>query len=206
LTPAANLSVAMTDPHIPMRTCIVTGFQAPPTIMLRFVVGPDRSVVPDLGRCLPGRGLWVKAERAVVERALAKKAFTRAARMPVEATEDLPERVERLLLERVLQDLARARRAGRAVCGFVRVDQMIGQGRAGLLVVACEAAGDGLAKLQGSGLPIARFGDAASLGGVFGRENAVYAAVARDDAAGRFIERITDGAARWLGYRGEIAG
>ena len=31
--------------------------------LIRFVVGPD-GVVPDLKRKLPGRGLWVTAERA----------------------------------------------------------------------------------------------------------------------------------------------
>ena len=87
----------------------------------------------------------------------------------------------------MLADLGRARRAGRAVAGFVKVEQMIGRRRAGLLIVADEADGDGLGKLRASGLPIERLGDAAALGGVFGREQAVYVAVARDDAGGEFI-------------------
>lgn len=189
----------------PQRTCIATGETGAPERMIRFVVGPDGDVVPDLARRLPGRGLWVKAERAAVERAVAKNVFARAARnatgASVKAAADLSDRVERLLLERALADLGRARRAGRAVAGFVKVEQMVGQRRAGLLVVADEADGDGLAKLRASGLPIARLGDAAALGGIFGREQAVYVAVARDDAGGAFIERIEAGAARWRGYR-----
>ena len=185
----------------PQRTCIATGETGAPDRMIRFVVGPEGDVVPDLARRLPGRGLWVKAERAAVERAVAKNLFARAARASVKPAADLAERVERLLLERTLADLSRARRAGRAVAGFVRVEQMVGQRRAGLLVVADEADGDGLGKLKASGLPIARLGDAAALGGIFGREQAVYVAVARDDAGGAFIERIEAGAARWRGYR-----
>ena len=185
----------------PQRTCIATGETGAPERMIRFVVGPEGDVVPDLARRLPGRGLWVKAERAAVERAVAKNLFARAARASVKPAADLAERVERLLLERTLADLSRARRAGRAVAGFVRVEQMVGQRRAGLLVVADEADGDGLGKLKASGLPIARLGDAAALGGIFGREQAVYVAVARDDAGGAFIERIEAGAARWRGYR-----
>lgn len=189
----------------PQRTCIATGETSAPERMIRFVVGPDGDVVPDLARRLPGRGLWVKAERAAVERAVAKNLFARAARnatgASVKPAADLSDRVERLLLERALADLGRARRAGRAVAGFVKVEQMVGQRRAGLLVVADEADGDGLAKLRASGLPIARLGDAAALGGIFGREHAVYVAVARDDAGGAFIERIEAGAARWRGYR-----
>lgn len=189
----------------PQRTCIATGETGPPERMIRFVVGPEGDVVPDLARRLPGRGLWVKAERAAVERAVAKNLFARAARnatgASVKPASDLAERVERLLLERALADLSRARRAGRAVAGFVKVEQMVGQRRAGLLVVADEADGDGLGKLKATGLPIARLGDAAALGGIFGREQAVYVAVARDDAGGAFIERIEAGAARWRGYR-----
>jgi uncharacterized protein len=185
----------------PQRTCIATGETGAPERMIRFVVGPEGDVVPDLARRLPGRGLWVKAERSAVERAVAKNLFARAARASVKPAPDLADRVERLLLERVLADLGRARRAGRAVAGFVKVEQMVGQRRAGLLIVADEADGDGLGKLKATGLPIARLGDAAALGGIFGREQAVYVALARDDAGGAFIERIEAGAARWRGYR-----
>lgn len=185
----------------PLRTCIVTGRAAAPERMIRFVVGPGDEVVPDLARRLPGRGLWVGAERGLLEKAVAKKLFSRAARAPVKVAPDLGERVERLLLERVLADLSRARRAGRAVSGFVKVEQMIGRRRTGLLVVADEADGDGLRKLQATGLPLVRLGNAAALGAIFGRDEAVYAAVARDDASGAFVERIETGAARWRGFR-----
>jgi predicted RNA-binding protein YlxR (DUF448 family) len=190
----------------PLRTCIVTGETLAPERMIRFVVGPDSDVVPDLARRLPGRGMWVKAERSAVEQAVARKAFARAARAAVKAAPDLPQRVEKLLLDRALEDLSRARRAGRAVAGFVKVEQMIGQERAGLLVVADEAEGDGLGKLQARGLPIERLGSVANLGGVFGREQAVYVAVARDDASGAFTQRIANGAARWRRYRSNGAG
>src|SRR6201991_1058847 len=120
----------------PIRTCIATGETGVPERMIRFVVGPEGDVVPDLARRLPGRGLWVKAERAAVERAVAKNLFARAARAAVKSAADLADRVERLLLERALADLGRARRAGRAVAGFVKVEQMVAERRAGLLVVA----------------------------------------------------------------------
>jgi predicted RNA-binding protein YlxR (DUF448 family) len=211
-----SLALAMTrsDDHVPdssaaagpVRTCIVTGVSASPERMFRFVVGPENEVVPDLARRLPGRGMWVTAERSAVEQAVARKLFSKAARAAVTASPDLADRVERLLLERTLEDLGRARRAGRAVAGFVRVEQMVGQGRAGLLVVAAEAEGDGLVKLKASGLPLERLGDAAALGGVFGRDQAVYVAVARDDRSGQFIQRIAGGAARWRRYRLNGAG
>ena len=200
-TPGAIPAVPDVAAAGPQRTCIVSGRTAAPDRMIRFVVGPGEEVVPDLARCLPGRGLWVGAERALVEKAVEKKLFSRAARAPVKAAPDLAERVERLLLERVLADLSRARRAGRAVSGFVKVEQMIGRGQAGLLVVADEAEGDGLRKLQATGLPLVRVGNAEALGAIFGRDQAVYGVVARDNAGGAFVERIETGAARWRGYR-----
>ncbi len=194
-------AMTTSDSEPPMRTCIVTGVVDAPARMIRFVVSPDGDIVPDLARRLPGRGLWLRAERATVEQAMARKLFAKAARRAVNVADDLPQRIERMLLERALEDLSRARRAGRAVAGFVRVEQMIGKGLAGLLIVADGADGDGLGKLRATGLPLARLGDALSLGGVFGRDQTVYAAVARDDASGRFIDRISSGAARWRGYR-----
>ena len=153
--------------------------------MIRFVVGPEGDVVPDLARRLPGRGMWLRAERAIVEQAVAKKAFARAARAPVKAAADLPERIEHLLL-RSRARRSRAGRAGRAARSRAscRVEQMIGRRPGWIAGRGDEADGDGLGKLQASGLPIERLGDAAALGGVFGRDQAVYVAVARDDASG----------------------
>jgi len=212
LIQSSDLAFDMTEPHLsappagPMRTCIATGVEGTPEQMIRFVVGPEGEVVPDLARRLPGRGMWVRAERAALEKAVEKKLFSKAARAPVKASAELVDRVEHLLLERTLADLGRARRAGRAVAGYVKVEQMIGRHQVGLLVVADEADGDGLQKLRATGLPLERLGDAAALGGIFGREQAVYVAIARDDAGGAFIERISVGAARWRGFRLNGAG
>jgi len=48
--------------------------------LLRFVVGPDGAIVPDIEARLPGRGLWLTPRRDIVERALTKRIFARAAR------------------------------------------------------------------------------------------------------------------------------
>ena len=64
--------------HEPERTCIVTRAVHPPEAMIRFVVGPDASIVPDLRQRLPGRGVWVTAERPLVEEAVRRRLFARA--------------------------------------------------------------------------------------------------------------------------------
>ena len=47
--------------HEPERTCIVTRAVKPVAELIRFVLGPDDQVVPDLKHKLPGRGVWVTA-------------------------------------------------------------------------------------------------------------------------------------------------
>ena len=47
-----------------VRKCIATGQVLPTAELIRFVVGPDGTVVPDLAAKLPGRGMWVSADRA----------------------------------------------------------------------------------------------------------------------------------------------
>ena len=49
--------------------------------MLRFALGPDGSVVPDLRRKLPGRGVWTRLSFDTVSRAAAKQSvFARLSR------------------------------------------------------------------------------------------------------------------------------
>ncbi|HET6224250.1 MAG TPA: DUF448 domain-containing protein, partial [Dongiaceae bacterium] len=57
----------------PLRRCLVTREVLPKTDLVRFVVGPDGVLVPDVAGRLPGRGLWVKAQRDVLAAAVAKR-------------------------------------------------------------------------------------------------------------------------------------
>ncbi len=52
------------------RKCIVTGEVQPKAGLIRFVVGPENQVYPDIMGKLPGRGMYVTADRAVLEEAL----------------------------------------------------------------------------------------------------------------------------------------
>jgi predicted RNA-binding protein YlxR (DUF448 family) len=183
----------------PLRTCLATGEARSPQDMIRFVVGPDGRIVPDLARKLPGRGLWVTATRDAVERSIARKAFARAARRAVGVDADLPQRIEGLLRERALEALALARRAGAAVNGFAKIEERLRSQRLGLVVCAAEArASDSRAKIAARGGAVVDFIDAESLGRVFGRDDATYIGVAAGPLAGRVAAEI----GRWAAYRG----
>ncbi len=73
-----------------LRRCIVTRQALEKPAMIRFVIDPDGRVTPDLKERLPGRGLWVTATRAALDQAVAKHAFSKAAKQSVKAAPDLP--------------------------------------------------------------------------------------------------------------------
>jgi predicted RNA-binding protein YlxR (DUF448 family) len=183
----------------PRRRCIATGEGQDRARLLRFVVGPDGAIVPDIDERLPGRGLWLTPRRDIVERAVAKRAFARAARRSVAVPPDLADRVEILLARRCVDSLGLARRAGLAVAGFDRVCDAIRQGRAGLLLCARDGAAGGRRKLVelGRGLPCADILTAAELGAAFGRDRIVYAAL----GGGKLCRRLIADLDRLAGLR-----
>jgi predicted RNA-binding protein YlxR (DUF448 family) len=125
------------------RRCIATGEILPEARLLRFVRGPEGSLVPDIEAKLPGRGLWVRAERSVIEQAAAKNLFAKAAKAPVAADGKFVERTEARLVERMLAHLGLARRAGELFLGFDQVEKALRSLRPPAVIIeAAEAAPD----------------------------------------------------------------
>jgi predicted RNA-binding protein YlxR (DUF448 family) len=185
----------------PQRRCAVTGAVQAKESLLRFVVGPGDEVVPDIERRLPGRGIWLSPRRDVVNTAVAKRAFSRAARRPVTAPADLADRVEGLLARRALEALALARRAGQAVCGFEKVKAALVAGTVAVLVEARDGSDAGLAKLgpKAGQVRLVRLFDAADLGVIFGRDHAVHVGL----SAGGLADRVAELAGLLAGFRGD---
>src|SRR5215469_4754682 len=122
------------------RRDIVSGEVMPEAALIRFVSGPDGTVVPDLGRKLPGRGLWVAADRASVETAARRSLFARAAKAKLVAPPDLADQVERLLIARLLAGLGLARKAGDLTLGFEKSLAAVASGKAAWLIEASDGA------------------------------------------------------------------
>ena len=130
------------------RFCAATGAVTPVAEMIRFVLAPDGSVVPDLKRRLPGRGVWITATRPALRSALARKAFARSFKRDVRVAPDLVESTERLLERATLDALAMAHKAGWTVTGFAKVEAALARAdRLAALIHASDAAGDGVRKL-----------------------------------------------------------
>jgi predicted RNA-binding protein YlxR (DUF448 family) len=129
------------------RRCIVTRESAPRAGLIRFVLGPDAAVVPDLAENLPGRGVWVSAARAAVETARAKNAFAQAFRAPAKPPADLAARIERMLAERCIALIGFARRADQIVFGREPVRAAVAAGELALLLAAADSDGRDAADL-----------------------------------------------------------
>jgi hypothetical protein len=183
----------------PLRRCIATGDSLAKDRLIRFVVAPDGIVVPDLDHKLPGRGLYVLAERAAIDLAVKKKAFARAARRPVTVPDDLAERLAGLLATRCRHLLGLARRAGQAVAGYDRVEEWLKDDRAKLLLQACDGAAGGRAKLAAKArdIPEVAVLTAAELAEPFGRDHIIHVALAR----GGLAQRLQTDLARLKGLR-----
>lgn len=167
--------------------------------LIRFVAGPDGSVVPDLARKLPGRGLWVAADRASVETAATKGLFARAAKAPLKAAPDLADLVDGLLARRCLEQLGLARREGVLISGFEKSAAAIRAGRAAWLIEASDGAADGRGKL----LALARH-QTTRICGVFGAED-LSLALGLENAIHAVL--LTGGRAdRWTLEVGRLAG
>jgi predicted RNA-binding protein YlxR (DUF448 family) len=160
--------------------------------MIRFVVGPDRQIVPDLAAKLPGRGLWLSARADVLETARAKGAFARAARAPVTLPPDLPDLVRAGLRRRVVDQLGLARRAGQAVAGFAKAREWVTSGHAAGVIQADDGSIEERARLLSGARAIwvAWPLPAAALGAVFGRDHAVHVAVAPGRLAAALLNEI----------------
>lgn len=178
-----------------LRRCIVTRAALEKPAMIRFVLDPEGRVVPDLKEKLPGRGLWVTADRAILAEAVKKNAFARAARQSAKVPADLVERVAELARREVMELLGLARKSGQLRAGFEKVQIALQAGKVRLLIAASDAAEDGKGKLArlaarseaGSGVELAAPLTAAELAQALGREHAVHAAIAASGIAERVI-------------------
>ena len=187
----------------PDRKCIATGEVQPKYGLVRFVMGPDGQVVPDILGKLPGRGVYVAADRAALEKAVAKKLFARGFKQPVQVAADLPDEVERQLLRRVVDLISLSRKSGHAVAGYEKVKDWLGKEEAEVLIQAIDGSGRGKSKLS-----TPHFGryigclSADELGMAFGRQTVIHAAL----ASGGLTQRVVEEAQRLLGMREKDGG
>ena len=184
------------------RRCVATRRALPRERLVRFVVDPAGEVRPDVAARLPGRGVWLTAERGAISAAVAKGLFGKAARRRVQVAADLADQVERMLVRRCQDLLGLARRAGQLVVGFDQVADALRHRRVAVLVAAVDGAWDGRRKLRAlaGAVPLVELLDRRELGCAIGRDEAVHLAV----LPGGLAERLRHEAERLAGFRGTV--
>ena len=187
------------DRSDPERRCIATGEAQPKRGLIRFAVSPDGILVPDILEKLPGRGIWVSAERSALEEAVKKDLFSRAARQKVTIPDGMVDEIEQQLAKRMIEGVSMARKAGRAVAGFEKVKDWLGKDDARILLQASDGSERGKSKLYAPGGKGSFFDvlTASELGLSFGRERVIHAAL----GFGGLTERIREDAIRLSGVR-----
>lgn len=192
------------DRDDPERKCIATGESQPKAGLIRFCVGPDGQIVPDVMGKLPGRGIYVSAYRDALDKAAKKNLFSRAARQPVKVPDSLADLVESLVLQRTIEMLSMARKAGDAVTGYEKVKDWLVKGQAVTLIQASDGSERGKTKLHAPEGEKGFIGclSAGEIGLAFGRERAIHAAL----AAGGLRSRVVMEAAKLAGLRGQAGG
>jgi predicted RNA-binding protein YlxR (DUF448 family)/ribosomal protein L30E len=182
------------------RRCVASRTSLPRERLVRFVVDPTGQMVPDLAATLPGRGVWLTAERGAIRTAVAKGLLAKAARGRVRVAADLADQVERMLVRRCQEVIGLARRAGIVVAGFDQVAEELRRHRAALLVAARDGAPDGRRKLRAlaGDLPVIELLDRRELGEAIGRDDVVHLAM----LPGGLARRLLMETGRLAGFRG----
>lgn len=187
----------------PNRKCIATGEVQPKYGLVRFVAGPDGLVVPDILGKLPGRGVYVAADRAVLQHAVSKKLFARGLKAAVQVPDGLVDEVEKQLVARVVNLISLARKSGKAVTGYEKVKSWLMMEEAKVLIQAVDGSGRGKSKLS-----TPHFGSyigwltADELGMAFGRQTVIHAAL----GTGGLTKRVVEEAQRLQGMRNDDGG
>lgn len=183
----------------PERRCLGTGEVRPAGELIRFVIGPDGSVVPDLLGKLPGRGLWLSPTPKAFALAAKKGAFARAAKMQVQVPDDLAAKVEAGLADRLIHLISLSRKAGSAVAGFEKVKDWLAREEARVLFQAMDGSQRGKSKLRPPQGPNSFFDclSADELGLAFGRDHVIHAAL----SGGGLTKRVVEEAAKLASLR-----
>lgn len=181
------------------RLCVVERAVKPVDDLIRFVLGPDGEVVPDVKRNLPGRGLWVTATRAAVDLAQRRKLFAKGFRREVGLPADFGAVTERALERAALDSLSIAGKAGNVVTGFSKVEAAVTKEGPLALLHASDGSEDGLRKMkallrrnedgENPEIPVIRAFSGAQLDLALGRSNVIHAALLAGPASQGFLTR-----------------
>lgn len=169
--------------------------------MIRFVEAPDGQVVPDIAEKLPGRGVWVKADRSSLETAIKSGGFKRGFKANISVDDTLVDQTEQLLKRRVLSLMTMALKAGHIHMGFDQVKSASQAEPLAWRIEASNGAAGGRGKIRVltkavsrelgfKETPVLGCFTSAELGAALNREDIVHAAIKKGRMAKNFDQAI----------------
>ena len=183
------------------RLCALTREVRPIDALIRFVAAPDGTIVPDLKRRLPGRGVWITATRTAINEAVKRNAFARSLKREAKAASDLGNQIERQLENAALDALGIAHKAGRLAIGFGRTETALSAvPPVAAILSASDGSPEGARKIAAAAarrqtgenapeIPVIAAFTSAQLDLALGRSNVVHAALLAGPASNGFLAR-----------------
>ncbi len=179
------------------RKCVARNEVRDPAEMIRFVVGPDNQVYPDILGKLPGRGAWVSAASEALDIAINKGGFKRGFKRNVTLPDDLTAQVVAGLRKQTLSLIGMAKKSGKLFIGFDQVMVAARTDALGWRIEASDGAEGSRGKIRTLSKAVAREVELAlpgvigcfhstELGAVVGREAITHCAVPH----GRFAKSL----------------
>ena len=161
------------------KTCFVTKETLPRSEMLRFVSAPGRVITFDAAEKLPGHGFWLKADKDILNQAITKRIFYKAAKGTVKIPDDLSDQVQNALIDRCLSLLALCRKAGLFVYGYESVKKAITDQIVTAVFESSDSSERGQNKLlkPDDAFPVWHFLSREQLGQIAGESEIVHAAL-----------------------------
>jgi predicted RNA-binding protein YlxR (DUF448 family) len=132
--------------------CALTGKLLTREKTIRFVIGPDNTVIADLSEELPGEGIRLLGYRGTLEASIRDGSFKELFDKkwldgdPVISASFL-DKIESQLMDKVLGLIGLARRAGSVLNGFAKVEGSLKSGKCKILLTASDGAEDGRMKM-----------------------------------------------------------
>lgn len=167
------------------RKDIVSGKVMEKEKLLRFVLAPDLTVVPDFKKKLPGKGIYVENSQNALKLAVAKNLFAKAAKQKAKVSEDLVQMVETILRKKGLDAVSLARKAGILVTGMEKVLDALKKDNVAFVLEASDAGSDGHNRvmLLAKNLEVFRLYDIEELDTALNKANTVHVAFTKSEMA-----------------------
>lgn len=180
-----------------LRTCCVTRNSLPKAELIRFALGPNGEILPDIAGKAGGRGVWVTANRQILAQAVVKNTFARALKTQVNVPDQLVEITQTHLEKRLLGALGLAMKGGHLVTGYEKVRSAIEKEKINALIAASDGSMDGRKKLTQllrtmeleDEVPYIDFLNAEQLSLALGGKNVIHAALVGGAATKSAIDR-----------------